>query len=66
MISIDGYSLEYFKNRNEIVIGLPQTAATATTTALPIVKRETDFPESKFITVLFEVMRIIYEDAENG
>ena len=54
------------KNRDDIVIGLPQTAATATTTALPIVKRETDFPESKFIPALFEVMRIIHEGAENG
>ena len=65
MIEIGGYSLIYDKNRNKIIITLPQTAETATTTALPIVNRGVDIPECDFAPVLRAAMRVIKE-ADDG
>lgn len=64
MLCLDGYSLEYYKNRNEIVITLPQTAETATNTVSPIVKRAVDIDSTKLLPVLLMVIRTVYEIGE--
>ena len=65
----NGYSLVYYKNRNQIVIGLPQTTKTLTNTLEPMVDRRTDVEESDLMCLL-QVAQVIFckmerrEDAE--
>lgn len=52
MLTLNGYSLVYYKNRNQIVIGLPQTAKTLTNTLEPMVDRRTDVKNEELATLL--------------
>ena len=60
----DGYSICYFKNRNEIVVGLPQTFANTTSTALPVVDRKEDPTDDNLLTILAYVRAVMNKDAE--
>lgn len=54
------YSISYNKGRNQIVIGLPQTAQTATNTIEPVTNRRTEmtFEEQ---ALLLSIVRYIFE-----
>lgn len=58
IITKHGTTLSYIRNKNEIIIMLPQTAETATTTALPIVSRRVDVSEAdlSFLTSMIDVI----------
>lgn len=70
MIYSDGYTLVYEKLKNKIVVVLPQTEATITTTAGPITKRKVDVPEWALAIILqtvkyvFEVVEVVEEGEE--
>lgn len=55
----DGYSLIYYKNRNQIVISLPQTLKTLTNTLEPVVDRRVDV-EEKELAILLNVTQTIF------
>jgi len=57
----DGYSIEYSKRRNRIVIGLPQTLMTATSTVGPIINRKTDLSDHELACILGAVIWIFKE-----
>ena len=59
MIIINGYSLVYYKNRNQIVIGLPQTRKTLTNTLEPVVDRRVDV-EDKDLAILLIATQFIF------
>lgn len=63
MIISNGYSLSYHPNENQIIINIPQTMSTATTTALPIEDRKTVIEESD-LTLLLTITRIIFKNFE--
>ena len=55
MTSIDGYSITQYAARNQIVITLPQTMDTLTTTVTPIADRRkelTDLEEAALLTAV--------------
>lgn len=59
MIVSDGYSLAYYENRNQIVIGLPQTWETIANTFDPVVDRRTDISETDLV-VLLNIAQLIF------
>jgi hypothetical protein len=59
MLSSDGYCLTYYKNKNQIVIHLPQTYKTATNTYEQVVDRRTDVMETELL-VLIEIVKLIF------
>lgn len=59
ILTSNGYSLIYHKNRNQIVIGLPQTAKTLTNTLEPVVDRRTDV-EAKDLAILLNATQFIF------
>ena len=59
MLSSDGYCLTYYKNKNQIVINLPQTYETATNTYEQVVDRRTDVMETELL-VLIEIVKLIF------
>lgn len=59
MLTSEGYCLTYHKNKNQIVICLPQTAETATNTYEQIADRRTDVVEID-LTVLLEITKLIF------
>ena len=59
MLTSDGYSLTYYKNKNQIVINLPQTYETVTNTYAQVVDRRTDVEETDLI-VLLNVVKLIF------
>ena len=59
MLTSDGYSLTYYKNKNQIIIGLPQTYETATNTYEQVVDRRTDVGELDLL-VLLEIAKLIF------
>ena len=59
MLTSDGYHLTYYKNKNQIVICLPQTAETATNTYEQVADRRTDVVEID-LTVLLEITELIF------
>ena len=61
MLLSDGYGLTYYKHKNQIVIGLPQTFATATNTYEQVVDRRVDVEESELWAVLLMVKMIFGE-----
>ena len=61
MLLIDGYGLNYYKNKNQIVICLPQTYETATNTYEQPVDRRVDVEESELWAVLLMVKMIFGE-----
>lgn len=52
IIVSDGYSIVYYKNRNQIIISLPQTAETLTSTVAPTAKRKVDISNSEALLLL--------------
>ncbi len=63
MLTSNGYSLVYYKNRNQIVIGLPQTWSTLTNTFQPVVDRRIDLEEKDF-SILLNVTQAIFLNGE--
>lgn len=63
MIISDGYSIEFFKNRNQIVITVPQTMETLTSTVAMVSNRRTYLTESE-MTALLGVVKAIMERRE--
>ena len=59
MLTSDGYCLTYYKNKNKIVISLPQTYETATNTYEQVVDRRTDVMETEML-VLIEIVKLIF------
>lgn len=59
MLVVNGYSLVYYKNRNQIVIGLPQTRETLTNTLEPVVDRRVDV-EDKDLAILLIATQTIF------
>lgn len=59
MLTSNGYSLIYYKNRNQIVIGLPQTWRTLTNTLEPVVDRRIDL-EEKDLAILLNATQAIF------
>lgn len=66
MIVSDGYSLVYDGKQNRIVIGIPQTMATATNTVTPIANRRTDVSETDLIVLLNIAQLIFHKDLRKG
>lgn len=70
MLTSDGYSLTYNKNKNQIVISLPQTYETATNTYDQVADRRTDVMEIELF-VLLNIAKVIFykgvriEDEDN-
>ena len=65
MLLSDGYGLNYYKSKNQIVICLPQTCATATNTYEQPVDRRVDVEESELWAVLLMVKMIFGEGKDN-
>lgn len=65
MIITDGYSIEYIKNANTIVISLPQTMETVTNTITAIINRKHDFTDSELCAIL-SVTKAIAEGRRSG
>ena len=63
IITDDGYSLQYERNKNKITIILPQTVYTLTDTVNPVVDRKTDVPEGEF-ALLLTVTRMLFRKDE--
>lgn len=59
MLCSDGYDLIYYKNRNQIVICLPQAYETATNTYDQVVDRRTDVKETD-LWVLLNIVQLIF------
>ena len=59
MLMSDGYCLAYYKNKNQIVICLPQTFETATDTYEQVVDRRTDVMETDLL-VLLNIAKLIF------
>ena len=59
MRTSDGYCLTYYKNKNQIVICLPQTYETATNTYEQVVDRRTDVMETELL-VLIEIVKLMF------
>lgn len=59
MLLSDGYGLFYYKNRNEIVICLPQTYETVTNTYEQVADRRTDVDETD-LWVLVNIVKLIF------
>lgn len=58
MITIDGYSINYDRSGNRIIILLPQTAVTMTNTMEMLSNRKTDFTDDELGTILCAVKAI--------
>lgn len=52
MIQIDGYTIEHFPKQNRIIIGLPQTMSTATSTVMPIAERRQSISTHELSAIL--------------
>ena len=63
MLTNSGYSLVYYKNRNQIVIGLPQTEKTLTNTLDSVVDRRVDV-EDKELAILLTTTQAIFLNGE--
>ncbi len=59
MLANNGYSIIYYKNRNQIVISLPQTSKTLTNTLEPVAARRVDV-EEKELAILMNVTQVIF------
>ena len=65
MLTSNGCTLVYYKNRNKIVIGLPQTSKTLTNTFEPVVDRRIDV-EDKELAILLTVTQAIFLDGTSA
>lgn len=59
MITSDGYSLTYYADSNKIIIGLPQTTMSLTTTAAMVTNRKTELTVEEQATILAVVRAIM-------
>ena len=59
MIASNDYYLNYYPNRNQIVISLPQTSQTLMDTIRPVIDRRTDVIESDLMCLL-QVAQVIF------
>ena len=59
MIVSDGYPIEYYKNRNQIIIGLPQTMQTATNTISMVTNRKVDLTDEDQLIILSMVKYVM-------
>ena len=59
MIASNDYYLNYYPNRNQIVISLPQTWQTLTNTTSPVIDRRIDVKESDLMCLL-QVAQVIF------
>lgn len=59
MILIDGYSIQYEKKANRIVISLPQTMETVTNTTTLIINRKNEFTDSELCAILSVTKAIV-------
>ena len=62
MIVIDGYSIEHYRNRNQIVITMPQTMQTITNTTAMVVNRRTDITDNELSALLLCVKAIMEKE----
>ena len=60
----DGYAIMYEKNRNQIIISLPQTMETVTDTVSEVCVRKTDFTEAELATILLAVKTVAEQPKE--
>lgn len=60
IVSQDGYAIEHYRNRNQIVITMPQTVQTITNTASIVRNRKVDFTEED-LTILLALTRYLCE-----
>lgn len=58
----DGYSIEYRRNQNKIVIALPQTPTTTTNTFWPVIDRKTVMTDAELASILSVVVYIFKGD----
>ena len=65
MIASNDYYLNYYPNRNQIVISLPQTWQTLTDTTSPVIDRRTDVKESDLMCLLQVVQVLFCKDYSN-
>lgn len=59
IVTDDGYSVWYEKNANRIVISLPQTMETVTSTMAMVVNRKHDFTDSELCAILSVIKAIV-------
>jgi len=60
IVSQDGYSIEHYRNKNQIVIIMPQTEQTLTNTRSNVRNRKIDFTDSD-LAILLELTRYLCE-----
>ena len=60
IVSQDGYAIEHYRNKNQIVITMPQTVQTLTNSCSIVRNRKFDFTESD-LALLLEVTRHLCE-----
>ena len=61
IISQDGYSIEHYRNRNQIVITMPQTIETQSNTISIVRNRKTDFT-TEDLMILLELTKYLCGD----
>ena len=61
IISQDGYSIKHYRNRNQIVITMPQTIETLSNTISIVQNRKIDFT-TEDLTILLELTRYLCEE----
>lgn len=64
IIDEEGYSIVYHKNRNQIIINLPQTWETLSNTVTPISNRNSDLSDAKQAVILSVVKKLMESDYE--
>ena len=62
MLTSNGYTLIYYKDRNQIIIDLPQTSRTLTNTFEPVVDRKIDVEDKDLAILLTAVQAIFLND----
>jgi len=63
VISQDGYAIEHYRNRNQIVITMPQTTETQSNTISIVRNRKVDLT-TEDLMVLLEVTRYLCGDGK--
>ena len=65
MIVSDGYSIVYYKNKNQISIMLPHTWETLAGTSDPISNRKLDLSDTELASILL-IVKAIFEETKDG
>ena len=60
IVSQDGYAIEHYRSRNQIVITMPQTVETLTNTTSVVRNRKVDFT-AEDLTILLELTKYLCE-----